>query len=76
VIGRHRATHRYVKMIVNEKWLINWRVQLAYSPHVIRELWPGWDGTEQSRGQAQEIVDFMTARVKERVGQVSSSDGE
>jgi len=75
VIGRHRATHRYVKMIVNEKWLINWRVQLAYSPHVIRELWPTWDGTEHSRERAQEIVDFMTSRVKERAGQASSSDG-
>ncbi len=76
VIGRHRATHRYVKMIVNEKWLTNWRVQLAYSPHVIRELWPAWDGTERSRERAQEIVDFMTVRVKERAGLASSGDDE
>jgi len=75
VIGRHRATHRYVNMIVNEKWLTNWRVRLAYSPHVIRELLPLWDGTERSRERAQEIVDFMTSRVKERAGQASSSDG-
>jgi hypothetical protein len=76
VIGRHRGTHRYVKMIVNEKWLTNWRVQLAYSPHVIRELWPAWDGTKRSRERAQEIVDFMTARVMEREQQMSSGGGE
>jgi hypothetical protein len=76
VIGRHRATHRYVKMIVNEKWLTNWRVQLAYSPHVIRELWPTWDGTQHSHERAQGIVDFMTSRVMERERQMSSGGGE
>ena len=76
VLGRHRATHRYVKMIVNEKWLTNWRVQLAYSPHVIRELWPTWDGTQHSHERAQGIVDFMTSRVMERERQMSSGGGE
>ncbi len=66
VLGRHRAPHRYVKMIVSEKWLTNWRVRLIYSPHLIRELWPSWDGTEGSREQAQQIADAMNYRVKER----------
>jgi len=74
VIGRHRATHRYVKMIINEKWLTNWRVQLAYSPHVIRELWPAWDGTERSHEKAQNLADSMNFRVRER--EQSASSGE
>jgi len=76
VIGRHRATHRYVKMIVNEKWLTNWRAQLAYSPHVIRELSPIWDVTARSRARAQEIADFMNVRVQERERDKSADNGE
>ena len=74
VLGRHRATHRYVKMIVSEKWLTNWRAQLAYSPHVIRELWPQWDGTERSQEKAQGIADAMNFRVKERERDKSAED--
>jgi hypothetical protein len=76
VVGRHWASHRYVKMIVNEKWLTNWRVQLVYSPHVIHELWPVWDGTERSHERAQEIADFMNVRVRERERDKSAEDGE
>lgn len=77
VIGRHRATHRYVKMIVSEKWLTNWRVQLVYSPHLIRELWPAWDGTEGSRQKAQNIADSMIQRsMEEHAREASSGDSK
>jgi hypothetical protein len=36
VIGRHRATHRYVTMTIRTAWLVNWRVDLVYSPAIIR----------------------------------------
>ncbi|HEV8190124.1 MAG TPA: hypothetical protein VGP82_01345, partial [Ktedonobacterales bacterium] len=32
VIGRHRDSHHYAKMVINWKWLTNWRVKLVYSP--------------------------------------------
>lgn len=76
VVGRHRATHRYVKMIVSSAWLTNWRVQLVYSPHVIRELWPAWDGTERSREEAQRLADDMTPSVKEQESSASSWSDE
>ena len=59
VVGRHRASHRYVKMIVSSSWLINWRVQLVYSPHVIRELWPHWSGATPAKESAQQVVEAM-----------------
>lgn len=36
VVGHHRRSHRFVTMIVSSSWLTNWRVELAYSPYVIR----------------------------------------
>jgi len=59
VVGRHRGSHGYVKMIVRSDWLTNWRVRLVYSPHVIRQLWPFWDGTERSQVRAKELVNSM-----------------
>lgn len=49
VIGRHRASHRYVTMVVSAAWLTRWRVELVYSPYVIEEIWWGSDGTEASK---------------------------
>ena len=56
VVGRHRASHRYVTMIVSASWLTNWRVELVYSPRVITDLWPIWDGTPASRAKAEQWV--------------------
>jgi len=59
VVGRHRASHRYVTMIVRADWLTNWRVDLVYSPHVISELWPAWDGSAVSKARAEELVNRL-----------------
>lgn len=60
VIGRHRASHRYVTMIVRADWLTNWRVDLVYSPHVISEVWPAWDGSVVTRARAEEFVNLLS----------------
>lgn len=62
VVGHHRGSHRYVTMVVSSSWLTNWRLELAYSPHVIRELWPEWDGTARGKERALEIVNMMQER--------------
>jgi hypothetical protein len=49
VIGRRRASHRYLTMVVRASWLTRWRVELVYSPHVIEQIWWGNDGTYASR---------------------------
>jgi hypothetical protein len=38
VVGRHRGSQRYVKMVIRTEWLTNYRVELVYSPAVIRGL--------------------------------------
>ena len=58
VVGRHRGSHRYFKMIVSSRYLINWRVELVYSPHVIREFEGHWDGSEKSKELAEKIVSW------------------
>ncbi len=75
VIGRHRGSHRYVKMVIRSAWLTNWRVDLAYSPHLIRHLWPMWSGIERSKTQSLEIVEDMRIRSQreaERLAQIKA----
>jgi hypothetical protein len=53
VVGRHRASHRYVNMIVSASWLTNWRAELVYSPRVIATLWPIWNASPGSKARAE-----------------------
>jgi len=100
VIGRARKTHRSIAVVVRSTWLTNWRVQLVYSPHIIRAMvrvaatggydslreivhkipdqetptyWNDptpeavltkkwvWDGTAESKRQAEHVVSTMRA---------------
>lgn len=56
VVGRHRGSHRYFKMIMSARYLTNWRADLVYSPHVIREFEGHWDGSEKSKELAELVV--------------------
>ena len=76
VFGRHRGSHRYVKMIISSSWLINWRAELVYSPHLIRELSSVWDGTTHSHENAQHIADFMNQRVQDREQAQAQESGQ
>lgn len=38
VVGRHRRSHRYITLSIQSTWLVNWRVELVYSPYVIQVL--------------------------------------
>ena len=37
VVGRHRKSRRYITLTMQSSHLANWRAELTYSPHVIRE---------------------------------------
>ena len=37
VVGRHRKSKRYITLTMRSAHLANWRAELSYSPHVIRE---------------------------------------
>lgn len=36
VVGRHRGSHRYITLVLPARYLTGWRVELVYSPYVIR----------------------------------------
>lgn len=38
VVGHHRKSRRYITIVTQSKWLANWRVELVYSPYVIKEV--------------------------------------
>jgi hypothetical protein len=38
VVGRHRKSHRFIRIAMPAKHLANWRAELAYSPYVIRQI--------------------------------------
>jgi hypothetical protein len=46
--------------------LTNWRADLVYSPHVISEIGPWWDGTAASRRRAEELAQMCREREQER----------
>jgi hypothetical protein len=65
VVGHHRASHRFVTMVMPSKRLTNWRVDLVYSPHVIAELSGHWDGTVASKRLAEDIVKSCIERTSQ-----------
>jgi hypothetical protein len=76
IIGRHRATHKFITVVVSSSWLTNWRVDLAYDAHLIREFWPAWDGTQRSKERAKELVDEMNDRIQVRAQTTSQGSAE
>jgi len=75
VIGRHRGSHRYVTMIIGAKYLTKWRAELVHSPHVIYKMKGHWDGTEQSKSRAQDLVQFKVKGHWGSTGQSKSRAG-
>ena len=38
VIGRHRKSHRFIRLTMPAKHLANWRAELVYSPYVAKQV--------------------------------------
>ncbi len=38
VIGLHRGSRRFVKMVIRSDWVSNWRAAVVYKPQVLRLL--------------------------------------
>lgn len=38
VVGRHRKSHRFIRLMMNTKHLANWRAEAVYSPYVISQI--------------------------------------
>ncbi|MBI5929714.1 MAG: hypothetical protein HY862_10420 [Chloroflexi bacterium] len=82
VIGRHRSTHRYIKMIVHWKKLTNWRAELVYSPYVVSQIVhpvskePLLDGTEETKAEVEAYVTSMRLREEALKSKYTSSDND
>ena len=59
VIGRHRGSRQFVTMVINLKWLVNYRPRLVYHPHIRAEMSGYWDGTEESKRRAENLVGII-----------------
>jgi hypothetical protein len=63
-LGRHRCGGpKLIRIIVDTKWLTDWRVQRVFQPHVLREMRDSWDDSEQSKEIAEGFVSSRNARV-------------
>ncbi len=62
VVGRHRKSKRYITLVMRAAHLANWRAELVYSPHVIRQVVQYGEfallprGGPESRARAEEIA--------------------
>lgn len=53
VVGRQRKTKRYITLSMRADHLANWRAELVYSPHVIRQILDYGEFAKLPRGGAQ-----------------------
>ena len=71
VVGRHRSSRRFVKMVISSKWMANWRVALVYEPWVVRQLEEEGEydradpGSAAAKLRAQAIVESWKGRTQE-----------
>jgi hypothetical protein len=62
VVGRHRASKRYITLHMSAEHLTNWRAELLYSPHVLRQIRAyGWFASpapspDEARARAEGFV--------------------
>ena len=49
VVGRHRGSPQYVRMVLATRYLTDFRVRGVYSPAVLRELTKPWHGDLPAR---------------------------
>lgn len=61
VIGKHRGTRKFVKMIQFSKYIENWRVQKVFNKHIISIFENCWDSSDKSFEYATE---FVESRIK------------
>ena len=63
VIGRQRRTKRYITLVMRAEHLPNWRTELVYSPHAIKQILEYGEfsryapGSRESKVRAEEIAE-------------------
>lgn len=62
VMGRHRKSHRFIRLSMRAKDLANWRAELVYTPAVVKVIRENAEfgsldaGSERAKRRAEEIA--------------------
>ena len=62
VIGRHRGSKKFVKMIIPSSWVTNWRAQVVYSPAVLNLLMAqsfNWGSKEEVEMRSKQLCNSL-----------------
>ncbi|MDR2838833.1 MAG: hypothetical protein LBV49_09790 [Azonexus sp.] len=59
VIGRHRRSRRFVKMVISSSWVTNWRAQVVYSPVVLNLLHEEFPRIWETREEVEAYVQSL-----------------
>ena len=64
VIGRPRKTSRFITVIIESKYVTNWRIQAVYSPHIIRTMIEnnGWTFKDNDKLRILEMINSLNRR--------------
>lgn len=59
VVGRHRGSKKFSKMIIRSDWITNWRAKVVYSPEVIRLLTQDEFRNWASEEEVKQHIEFI-----------------
>jgi len=59
VVGRHRGSKKFSKMIIRSDWVTNWRAKVVYSPEVIRLLTQDEFRNWASEEEVKQHIEFV-----------------
>jgi hypothetical protein len=81
VIGRHRGSKRFVRMVVRADWVTNWRAKTVYEPAVVRLIEEGTREPWKRGFASKEVVENYVAELKAREcketgGTIKTSESE
>ncbi|HSY77945.1 MAG TPA: hypothetical protein VK890_13850 [Bacteroidia bacterium] len=65
VIGRHRDNNRYVNIVMQSKYITNWRLQKVYRPYILNVMRSkyGWTDSNNDKERILEMLKVLTTRV-------------
>lgn len=59
-IGRHRGSHRLMKLVMRRQSIEQWRARVVYHPGVLRRLNESRHRNWQSEQEVREFLDWLT----------------
>lgn len=69
VLGKPRKSHGLIKVIMQTKYIKNWRIQKIYDSHIISEMVNsfGWTGNEYDKETIENMLKLLPAKTVEEL---------